>query len=322
MNRLIACLTIGLLLLGSVSAADENKQPTVGERLFALKVKPLLAEKCLACHGKDREKIESNLDLTTREGMLKGGDVSSEVLVPGNAAKSRLYIATTWEDPACEMPPKENDRLTKEQTWWIRDWINAGAPWPDEEKIAAIVKADAANQQRLVTVKTSGGLSADWNNRKYRPEDLWAYRPVLKPEIPWDALDVGQPKHPIDAFIQAKISAAKLPTASRPDSVTLLRRLTYDLTGLPPSLDDVQKFEPTEEAYLAKVEELLNSPRYGEQWARHWLDVTRYGDTSGFSRDDPRPNAWRYRDYVIRSLNNDKPFDQFLTEQIAGDELD
>ncbi len=255
--------------------------------------------------------------------MLKGGEVSDAVLVVGNAAKSLLYIATTWEDPSCEMPPKENDRLSKEQTWWIRDWINAGAPWPDEEKIASIVKADAANQRGLVTVKTSGGLSEEWNNRKYRQEDLWAYRPIQKPQVPWDALNDGQPRHPIDAFIQQSLNEANLKAAPPADSLTLLRRLTYDVTGLPPTLKEVQDFQKSnEKSYLAKVEELLSSPRYGEQWARHWLDITRYGDTSGFSRDDPRPNAWRYRDYVIRSLNNDKPFDQFLIEQVAGDELD
>jgi hypothetical protein len=136
-------------------------------------------------------------------------------------------------------------------------------------------------------------------------------------------LEENQPRHPIDAFIQQKLNESKLKAAPLADTLTLLRRVTYDLTGLPPDLSDVQEYEQAgDNAYLAKVDELLESPRYGEQWARHWLDVTRYADTSGFSRDDPRPNAWRYRDYVIRSLNEDKPYDQFLIEQIAGDELD
>lgn len=323
MYRFVSGFTIWLILIGGASFAEEKSEPTPGEKLFVLKVKPLLAEKCLACHGKDREKIESNLDLTSRNGMLKGGDVSTEVLVPGQAEKSRLYVATTWQDPSCEMPPKENDRLTREQTWWIRDWINAGAPWPDDAKTAAIIKADAGNQQGLIVVKTSGGLSEEWNNRKYRPEGLWSYRPVQKPEVPWDALKENQPRHPIDAFIQQRLNDAKLTPAARADSLTLLRRITYDLTGLPPTMQAVQEFEQAgADGYLAKIDELLKTPRYGEQWARHWLDVTRYGDTSGFSRDDPRPNAWRYRDYVIRSLNQDKPYDQFLIEQIAGDELD
>jgi mono/diheme cytochrome c family protein len=134
--------------------AEENKDRAAGEKMFALKVRPLLAEKCLACHGKNAEKIESGLNLTTRAGMLKGGEVSEQVLVPGDAAKSLLYVAVTWEDPSCEMPPKENDRLTKEQTWWVRDWINAGAPWPSDEEIARIIAAEAKNQKDLIAVKT------------------------------------------------------------------------------------------------------------------------------------------------------------------------
>ncbi len=301
--------------------AEQKSEASQGERLFALKIRPLLAEKCLACHGKDKGKIESGLDLTSREGMLKGGEVSHQVLVPKNAAKSLLYVATTWEDPSCEMPPKENDRLTKEQTWVIRDWINAGAPWPSEEKIARILKAKKSEAGQI-TVKTSGGLSEEWDNRTYNIADLWAYQPITKPAVPWDALKENQTRHPIDAFIQRKLNKQNLQSAPQTDSLTLLRRVTYDLTGLPPTPEEVQAFLHDGKTYEAKIDELLNSPRYGEQWARHWLDVTRYGDTSGFSRDDPRPHAWRYRDYVIRSFNEGKPFDQFVIEQIAGDELD
>ena len=189
--------------------AEETAEVSQGERLFALKVRPLLAEKCLACHGKDKDKIESGLDFTTRKGMLKGGEVSKQVLVPKNAGKSLLYIATTWEDPSCEMPPKENDRLTKEQTWWIRDWINADAPWPSEEKIARILKAQKAEAGQ-VTVKTSGGLSEEWNNRTYNIADLWAYQPISKPAVPWDALKENRARHPIDAFIQRKLDEQNL----------------------------------------------------------------------------------------------------------------
>ena len=311
-----------LTVAGTLPAFGEEKgNVSRGERLFALNVRPLLAEKCLACHGKNRKKIESGLDLTTRAGMLKGGEVSDHVLVPKDAGKSLLYIAATWEDPSCEMPPKENDRLTKEQTWWIRDWINAGAPWPSDDKIARIIEAQTSEQGRI-TVKTSGGLSEEWDNRQYNIADLWAYQPITKPAVPWDALKEGQARHPIDAFIQRKLNEQNLSRASPADSRTLLRRLTYDLTGLPPTPESVKSFlHGDDKTYEATIEKLLNSPRYGEQWARHWLDITRYGDTSGFSRDDPRPQAWRYRDYVIRSFNADKPFDQFVIEQIAGDEL-
>ncbi len=312
-----------LTVAGTLPAFGEDQaHMSEGERLFALQVRPLLVEKCLACHGKDRDKIESGLDLTTRAGMLKGGEVSQQVLVPKNAAKSLLYIATTWEDPSCEMPPKENDRLTKEQTGWIRDWINAGAPWPSEEETARILKSQKSEAGQI-TVKTSGGLSEEWDNRTYRIADLWAYQPISNPAIPGDALKENQARHPIDAFIQRKLDEQNLAAAPPADPLTLLRRVTYDLTGLPPTPEDVQAFlHDGSQTYKAKIDELLNSPRYGEQWARHWLDVTRYGDTSGFSRDDPRPHAWRFRDYVIRSFNEDKPFDQFVIEQIAGDELD
>jgi mono/diheme cytochrome c family protein len=236
---LILAMNLGF---ATISFGEETTAIPTGEQLFALKIRPLLAEKCLACHGKDREKIESNLDLTTRAGMIKGGDVSDQVLVPKSAEKSLLYIATTWEDPSCEMPPKENDRLAKEQTWWIRDWINAGAPWPDEETIARIVKADEKNQQGLIAVKTSGGLSEEWNSRRYKAGDLWAYRPLSRPEIPWDALDDTQARHPIEAFIQARLNEAKLKPAPPADALMLLRRVTYDLTGLPPTPGDVQEF--------------------------------------------------------------------------------
>ncbi len=315
-------ILVNVLLLQTGLAEDAPKA-SQGEKLFALKVKPILAAKCLACHGKNREKIESHLDLSTREGMLKGGDVSKQVLLPGNAAKSLLYIAVTWTDPSCEMPPKENDRLTKTQTWEIRDWINAGAPWPNEDQIAKILKANAANQKGSLVVKTSGGLSEDWNNRLYQREDLWAYYPITKPNVPWEALHKGQPKHAIDAFIQQKLNEKNLNPSQRADARTLFRRATYDLTGLPPTQEEFETAgKPNTHTYEAYVERLLNSPRYGEQWARHWLDITRYGDTSGFSRDDPRPHAWRYRDYVIRAFNQDKPFNQFAIEQLAGDELD
>ena len=300
------------LLFVSVGGLSAEPVGTKGERLFALHVQPLLAAKCFACHGKDKDKIEAELDLTTRAGMLKGGETSPEVLVPGKAAKSLLYIATTWKNPDLEMPPKENDRLTEQQTWQIRDWINEGAPWPGAAKIAEIVKQHAAEG---VLVKTSGGLSDTWTNRRYKPANLWSFQPVKKP--------AGST---IDAFIDAKLQTLNIVPAQPADRRTLIRRVTYDLTGLPPTPQDVDNFvdDPADEdeAFATVVDRLLASPHYGEQWARHWLDVTRYADSSGFANDFDRGNAWRYRDYVIRSFNNDKPYNQFVREQIAGDEID
>jgi mono/diheme cytochrome c family protein len=305
-------------------ARVEADQPGEGERLFALHVKPILAQKCFACHGNDAEKIEGGLHLTTREGMLRGGESGLAVLKPGNAAASLLYTATTGENADYRMPPKENDRLTKEDTWKLRDWINAGAPWPDEQRIVAIVQSHAAQEGEGVAVRTSGGLSAEWTNRRYQPENLWAYQPLAKPQAPVE--HAGPGGNTIDAFLNRRLAERGLTAAPRADRRMLLRRATFDLTGLPPTPEEVAAFmndpAPDSVAFEAVVERLLASPHYGEQWARHWLDVVRYADTSGLANDYERPNAWRYRDYVVRAFNADKPYDQFIREQIAGDEID
>ena len=166
------------------------------------------------------------------------------------------------------------------------------------------------------TVRTSGGQTEDWTNRKYQPANLWAYRPIRQPVPPDDS------QHPVDAFLRAKRpdGLAPAPAAER---LTLIRRLTFDLTGLPPTPQAIDRFhnDKRPDAYRRLINRLLESPRYGEQWGRHWLDVVRYADTGGFANDFLRPNAWRYRDYVIRSFNSDKPYDRFIREQIAGDEL-
>jgi hypothetical protein len=170
-----------------------------------------------------------------------------------------------------------------------------------------------------IVVATIGALDADWANRRYDPAGLWAYQPVIKP-----ALANELSSHPIDHFIEQKFPSDVKP-ASIADRMTLIRRVTYDLTGLPPTIDEIESFvrDPSETkvAFQNVVDRLLESPRYGEHWARHWLDVVRYADSSGFANDYERGNAWRYRDYVVRAFNNDKPYQQFIREQIAGDEL-
>lgn len=178
-NSRYAAFGIGiavLLLANSSPGADSVGE---AEKLFALKVKPLLADKCFSCHGSDPDKIKGELILLTREEMLTGGEYSDKVLVPGKAEESDLYIAVTWKNEDLEMPPKENDRLTEEQIWIIRDWINGGAPWPNEERIAQIVEKFAEG----VIVETSGGLSEDWTNRRYKRENLWAYQPVDRKSV-------------------------------------------------------------------------------------------------------------------------------------------
>ncbi|MEM1294154.1 MAG: DUF1549 domain-containing protein, partial [Verrucomicrobiota bacterium] len=294
------------------------------DRLFTLKVKPLLAEKCNGCHGDDPDSIKSGYNMLTREFLLAGGEVfGNEVLVPGDAEKSLLMEMIRWDDPDYEMPPKENDRLNSEQIALVEEWINAGAPWPSEETQQAVILADS---QRAVTkdgviVSTSGGLGDEWTYRRYQPEDIWAFQPIEKPRLN------GQGStNPVDVFVGTKINEAGFQPSDRADFHTLIRRATFDLTGLPPTPEEIQEFgdafaKDSDQAWSDLIDRLLASPHYGERWAQHWLDVARYADTGGYSNDYERSNAWRYRDYVIRALNEDKPYNEFVLEQIAGDEL-
>ncbi len=292
------------------------------EALFVRRIAPLFHEKCLACHGDDEKKIKGGLDMRTRAATLKGGESEEPGFVAGLPEKSPLYLAVTraHEDEWEPMPPKEADKLYAEQIAWIKEWIAGGAPWPDEAQVQAIAKANAekwaAEDGR--PMKTSGGLAPEWTNRKYKPDGLWAYQPVTKPTPPVAS------GNPIDALINAKMPAG-LPPAPAADRATLIRRATFDLIGLPPKPEEVEAFlkdpRTDTEAFAAVVERLLASPHYGERMAQHWLDVTRYADSSGFANDYERGNAWRYRDYVVRAFNADKPYDQFVREQIAGDEI-
>ena len=300
--------------------ATSQLQAEDAEALFVRRVWPLFQEKCLACHGKDEAKIKGDFDMRTLESTLKGGESEKAALVKGKPDESPLYLATTREHDDWEaMPPKEADKLYAEQLTWIKDWITAGAPWPDEVKRAAIAKTNAAKwgAEDGITVQVAGALSPEWANRRYKPEALWAYQSVRKPGI-------RNPKdeHPLDALLAVKDPA---PAA---EARTFIRRATFDLTGLPPTPEEVgafvnetQRTNGSGETYLKLIDRLLESPHYGERMARHWLDVVRYADSSGFANDYERGNAWRYRDYVVRSFNADKPYDQFIKEQIAGDEM-
>lgn len=213
--------------------------------------------------------------------------------------------------------------MSSEQLGLIKTWIAGGAPWPEEAKRASITKASADqwSAEDGITVKSIGALSPDWANRRYKPEDLWAYQPIQKPEVGGGKED----KNPIDELIAMRLPKDLQP-APAADVRTFIRRATYDLTGLPPTPAEVEAFVQSSaispaSSSKALIDRLLDSPHYGERWARHWLDVVRYADSSGFANDFERGNAWRYRDYVVRSFNQDRPHSQFVTEQIAGDEL-
>jgi len=295
-----------------------------GERLFALKVRSILSSKCFACHGGDAKKIKGELDLTSRDGLLKGGESEESSLVPGDPLNSPLYLAVTreHEDDWSVMPPKENDKLSEVQISALKRWIELGAPWPDAKTLARYIDEERTKPvtDEGMLVKTSGGLSDDWTYRRYRPEDIWAFQPLKKPEVPNGA------GNPIDAFIGLKLKAAGFVSAPQAHFRTLVKRAYHDLTGLPPTPYQIYQFRLAWDKDPAKawgelINELLASPHYGERWGQHWLDVARYADTGGYSNDYERSNAWRYRDYVIRAFNNDKPYSEFIIEQIAGDEL-
>ncbi|HYP09778.1 MAG TPA: PSD1 and planctomycete cytochrome C domain-containing protein [Bryobacteraceae bacterium] len=256
----------------------------------------ILQQNCAACHGAAMKM--SGLDLRTRESMLKGGEHGAAV-EPGNAEKSRLYrFVTGIEKPS--MPPGKT--LPADQIAILKQWIEEGA------QFAGKVEVDA------------GAAISKMEDRPITPEEraYWAFRTPVKPAIP----AVGA-KNAIDAFLIAAMRAKGLKPSPKADRRTLIRRAYLDMTGLPPTPAQVEAFEAdsSPDAFSKVVESLLASPHYGERWARHWLDLVRYADSGGFEFDRDRPQAWRYRDYVIRAFNEDKPYDRFVREQIAGDEL-
>lgn len=316
-------LTGGMFSQDACFAEDQDEvfSEQAAERLFAMKVLPLLKTKCFGCHGQDPDDIRGDYDLLTRSRMIAGGESGEVALVPGKPHESTLYQAILWE--GSEMPPKESDRLTKEQTEYFRQWIAAGAPWPGKERQLEIQKEEwtVRRNDEGVLVDTSGGTGTDWTYRRYDENDIWAFRPVAEVDPP-DSSD----SNPIDAFINQALKSADLEPSVAADARTLIRRATLDLTGLPPTPEEVQEFvaasrSDRKTAWNDLIDRLLASPHYGERWAQHWLDVVRYADTGGFSNDYERSNAWRYRDYVIRTFNNDKPFNEFVVEQLAGDEI-
>ena len=293
------------------------------EVLFVHRVQPLLQEKCVSCHGQDEE-FEGGLDLRTEGEMIFGGDSNQPAVDPDQLNTSPLYLAVLRDHEDWEpMPPKEAEQLDTEETAWLADWINGGAPWPEQTRQTAIAAAYAeqwdAEDGTMVT--TSGGLADSWTYRRYDPKGIWAYQPVSHPDVP----TVGS-AHPIDAFIDARIPAG-LALAPAVAPRTFIRRATFDLLGLPPTPEEVAAFQSDSiqnpnSAIPNLIDRLLASPHYGERMAQHWLDVTRYADSSGFANDYERGNTWRYRDYVVRAFNDDKPYDEFIREQIAGDEID
>jgi mono/diheme cytochrome c family protein len=297
-----------------VAAANVRANDEAGDRLFTEKIKPLLELRCVSCHGPD--KVKGGLRLDSRAAALKGGE-NGPALVPGKPAESLIVQAVMHARPDLEMPPK--DKLTKADMAVLERWIKEGAPWP-EMRIAAVAPqvqpgeriGDAWSDPRNPIVRIFGGQRLD----------LWSLQPV-KPAAPPTPKGAKSVRNPIDQFILARLETAGLKPSPTADRRTLARRLYFDLTGLPPTREETEEFlaDKSADAYEKLVDKLLRSPRYGEHWARGWLDAIRYSDSNGFDWDEFRPRAWRFRDYVIRSFNADKAFDQFIREQLAGDEL-
>ncbi|MBI5800533.1 MAG: DUF1553 domain-containing protein [Verrucomicrobia bacterium] len=293
-------LLAGLLLSAlAADAAVPPSKPTAADLAFyAQTVKPILAGSCFDCHSHEAKKFKGGLALDSAAAIQKGGD-TGPALIPGDVEKSLLIKAIRYTDADLQMPPK-NKKLGSDQIAALEKWVKLGAPMPDSgAKVAMRGKISDEDRQ--------------W----------WAFVPVRKPAVPAVSGQRSAVKNPIDAFILQQLAANKLALSPETDRVTLARRVHFDLTGLPPTPFELDQFLPDKspDAYDKLVDRLLASPRYGEKWARHWLDLVRYAESDGYKADDYRQHAWRYRDYVVKSLNADKPYSQFITEQLAGDEL-
>ena len=282
-RRILLALTASLAALAGAAhgAVDFEKD-----------IRPVLRERCVECHGAKKQKGALRLD--ARAFAFKGGE-NGAVFVARKSAESHLIQRVTSTDPD-EVMPSKGERLSTAQIAALREWIDAGAVWPETDEDRRI-----ARDARL---------------------EHWAWRPPAA-EI---RIPKSEARNPIDAFIAAQLAEKNLAPSSEADARTLCRRLYFDLLGLPPTPEEVEKFvadssHDSHSSYENLVDRLLASPHYGERWARHWLDIAHYADTHGFERDQRRDNAWRYRDWVIHALNVDMPYDQFLREQIAGDVL-
>jgi mono/diheme cytochrome c family protein len=290
----------GFAFCGGPGVAAVAVEPP--ENLFRERVAPLLAAKCGACHGPDG--AESGFRIDDRAKAAAGGDSGSAGIVPGKPDESELFVRISTSDKESRMPA-EGDPLTADEQALINDWIAAGAVWPDAmQSLAELLPQDEA--------------------KPAKGQNHWAFQPVVRPPVP-------QAPHgtaPIDAFLAEKLTAAGLSMNPEADPRTLIRRVSFDLIGLPPSPEEIAAFEDACRAaggidgpYRELVDRLLASPHYGERWARHWLDVVRFAESDGFEMNKVRPNAWPYRDWVIESLNADMPYDQFVKEQLYGEQL-
>jgi hypothetical protein len=296
--------SIHFLLVAGFAAHQAASQAIpddpAGAEFFEKKIRPILVERCHSCHSESATKLKGGLRLDSLDAALKGGD-SGPALVPGNPGKSRLVEAVTYQNVDLRMPPK--GKLPAEQIADLREWVKRGAPWPKGEPAAGTPKR----------------ASFDLAQRK---ADHWAWQPLRTDAAP-AVKNAAWPKRSLDRFLLAKLEERGLEPAPPADPRTLIRRLAFDLRGLPPTPAEVDAFvaDPSDRALERFVDALLASPQFAETWARHWLDLTRYAETRGHEYDYLLPNAWHYRDYLIRAFDQDVPYPQFVAEHIAGDLL-
>jgi hypothetical protein len=281
----------------ALCVADQGSLLAQQAEFFRDQVAPLLKKHCLECHSHVADSIEGSLTLDSKVGWVTGGD-SGPAIVPGNAGDSLLWQAVGYQNELLKMPP--SGKLSDKDVAILRKWIEDGAYDPRDSG------ADP------VTAKSGLGST----------DDHWSLQPIRVPPVP-NVSDVAWTRNSIDSFVLSRLETAEMFPASDADRATWLRRVSYDLTGLPPSVDEVLRFRNDEspQAFERVVDRLLASPSFGEKWGRRWLDLARYADSNGADINYAHANAWQYRDYVVRSFNADKPFDQFVVEQVAGDLL-
>ncbi|MBI1356158.1 MAG: DUF1553 domain-containing protein [Acidobacteria bacterium] len=288
-------LGLSLLLACALSAATPQEL-----EFFEKRIRPVLAEKCYACHSAETMAL-GELRVDAREAIRRGG-TRGPAVAPGDPENSVLLKAISYGDLDLKMPP--TGKLPEEEIAAFRQWIEIGAPDPRAE---AVAKAPAA----------PAGI--DWEAAR----EFWSFQPVRRPAEPSAGRYAEQVATPVDAFLLARLEREGLEPAPLADKRTLIRRVSYDLTGLPPTPEELESFlaDPAPDAYEKLVERLLASPHYGERWARHWLDLMRFAETNGHEFDNTKLDAWRYRDYVVHAFNEDLPYDRFVKEHIAGDLL-
>ena len=295
-------LAVAVLSRSTIFADESPKLPPAAKRdvTFKADIEPLFRDHCIKCHGKDKQRGDLRLD--EKAAALKGGESFAPAIIPGNGTDSPLVRFTAGIVEGMQMPPEGERKLSNDEIGLLRAWIDQGAKWPDDPA----PKGESLKH--------------------------WSFQTLIRPVIPnVSRTNTIWSRNPIDSFIVEKLEGASgsqnsgksngLMPSIEAERLTLIRRVTFDLIGLPVSPDEIAEFlsDTHPDAFERLVDRLLASPHFGERWARHWLDIVKFAESDGFETNQPRPYAWPYRDYVIRAFNEDKPVNQFLFEQLAGD---